>query len=87
MITILHGDNFVASRKAFVNHKANLKLNAKTIKPEDLIQSLESNALFSNNHLLAIENLLTLPRSKNKQALIDLVLNSTNRKIILWEKK
>ncbi len=87
MITILHGDNYVASRTALNQLKNTTKLDAKLILKADLAQALESKALFSDDRPFIIENLLTLPKSKNKQNLINIVLNATDKQIYLWDKK
>jgi hypothetical protein len=87
MITILHGDNYIASRTELNKVKKASKLNGKTITEADLTQALESNAMFSSEETVIIENLLTLPRSKNKQKLIDIVLKASDKQIYLWDKK
>jgi hypothetical protein len=87
MITILHGDNYIASRNELNELDKATKLDGKTITEADLTQALESNAMFSLGEPVIIENLLTLPRSKNKQKLIDIVLKASDKQIHLWEKK
>lgn len=87
MITILHGDNYLASRVVLNQVKKALKLDAKSILEADLTQALASTAMFSTGEPVIIENLLTLPRSKNKQKLIDIVLQSPDKQIYLWDKK
>ncbi|MEA3355680.1 MAG: hypothetical protein U9Q63_04340 [Patescibacteria group bacterium] len=92
MITIFHGDNFVLSRqvfnqkiKAFQGEK--IRLTGKKLEENTLVQNLESKSLFKNPRLIIIENLLTLPRSKNKDSLINIILKNQSAEIILWEKK
>ena len=87
MITIFHGDNYVASRNFLNQVKNATKLDAKSIKLEDLTQALEGNNLFGDQKPVIIENLLTLPRSKTKQILIDIVINSHDKDVYLWDKK
>lgn len=96
MITVLHGDSFVASRnhlnQLVSEHKLKensetIKLQAKQLNLETLTQALESQSLFGNQKLVVIENLLTLPRSKQKDQMIDLVLNNQAENLLLWEKK
>ncbi|MBU1085285.1 MAG: hypothetical protein ABIJ43_03205 [Candidatus Beckwithbacteria bacterium] len=92
MIIIFHGDNFVLSRKVFNEQIKAFKgektrLTAKEIDETILTQSLESNSLFGDPRLVIIEGLLTLPRSKNKDALINIVLKNQDSEVILWEKK
>lgn len=88
MITILHGDNYLASRLVLNELKKSVKLDAKSISEADLTQALESTAMFSiDEEPIIIENLLTLPRSKNKQKLIDIVIKAEDKQIYLWDKK
>lgn len=89
MITIFHGDNYVASRQALnqaLTNKA-LKFEAKTLTTETLTQALESNPMFSANQSILIENLLTSIRSKLKDSLIKIILVNQDKSIYLWEKK
>ena len=43
--------------------------------------------MFDNQKPIVIENLLSLPRSKDKQVLIDIVLNNNDKDVYLWDKK
>lgn len=96
MITILHGENEVKSRdqlatllsQAKENNFQIERLEAKRLSLADLEQALVSNSLFGEKKLLIIETLHSLPRSKKKNQLINL-LNQTNSdvEIILWEKR
>jgi len=87
MITILHGDNYIASRNNLNQVTKAIKLDAKTTSLEELSQALESQSLFQDDQPIIIENLLSLPRSKNKQALVDIVLRNVDKAIYLWDKK
>ena len=96
MITVLHGDSFVTSRnhlnQLVSEHKLKensetIKLQAKKLNLEELTQALESQSLFGNQKLVVIDNLLTLPRSKQKDQMIDIVISNQAENLILWEKK
>ena len=95
MITIFHGDNYVLSRQALnqslsqlsTSKVESIRFTAAELTEEILTQALESNPLFQSPKLFVIENLLTLPRSKNKEQLIKIVLNNADSEIYLWEKK
>jgi hypothetical protein len=87
MITIIHGDNYIASRLVLNQVNQAIKLDARSISEADLTQALQSTAMFSTDEAIIIENLLTLPRSKNKQKLIDIVLKASDKQIYLWDKK
>lgn len=93
MLTLFHGDNIVGSRKAFVEAVAQAKagglvvhLSAKTLTPASLGDTLGAQDLFCQKKTVAIEGLLSLPRSKARDTMIELALNS-NQDIILWEGK
>jgi hypothetical protein len=87
MITIIHGDNYIASRLVLNQVNQAIKLDARSISEGNLTQALESNSMFSTDEPIIIENLLTLFRSKNKQNLINIVLESNDKIIYLWDKK
>ena len=99
MLTILHGDNTVQSRNELAqlinlaknNSQEIVRLDAKKIAIPQLEQALGSDSLFGNSQLIIIETLHSLPRSKKKNALIDLIAktnhSSENIEIILWEKR
>lgn len=96
MITILHGENEVKSRdqlatliaKAKENNFQIERLEAKNLSLADLEQALVSSSLFGEKRLLIIEKLHSLPRSKKKNQLIDLLANNNSElEIILWEKR
>jgi len=99
MITILHGDNFVASRNALKHQidlfkspspAANLgvkRFEGNKLEAATLTQILESTSLFGQDQLLVISNLLSLPQSQSKDQLIKILLNNQNQPICLWEKK
>lgn len=89
MITIFHGDNFVLSRQALNQSLTSSpeRFAAKGLTEETLTQALESNSMFTGDKIFVIENLLTLPRSRQKDQLIKIILNNRNRTVFLWEKK
>lgn len=94
MITILHGDNIVQSRKTLVeiissaknNNKKVVRLDAKKLILPDLEQTLGSDNLFGESKIIIIEALHSLARSKKRTAFITLIANSQSE-IVLWEKK
>lgn len=96
MITLLHGDDILASRNALTSLKLESKdreireLNGNGLDPTSLTQSLESGGLFGTEILIVLENLLTKSGKKGKTTddLLDvLVRNERNTKVILWEGK
>lgn len=94
MITLLHGENIVASRDKLVElitqaknrNKTIDRLDAKKLTPGFLQTKLIKQDLFGTERVIVIEDLLSLPRSKQKSALIDLVA-SCQADVILWGKR
>lgn len=98
MITILHGDNQVASRQRLTAFKDEAKsqgkeiitLEGKGIDKTLLIQSFESGSLFSLPKLVVIENLIGSLRtgSKIKDEIIEyLITGKFDSDVIVWEGK
>jgi DNA polymerase III delta subunit len=99
MLTILHGDNIVASRLVLNQHlnrakqakiKDIIRLDGKEIKLEDLIQALESSSFFGTNKLVIVENLFSRPRSQEKSAILNYLstsISSIETNLVIWEKK
>lgn len=97
MITLLHGDNIVASRN-YLNQivdKEKLKgiqdierLNGETIALEDVKQALESQSLFGSDRLVIVENIFSRKKSKEKEIITKYLKQSEiNNKLIIWEPK
>jgi len=96
MLTILHGENIVQSRKKLGDliqkskeNKTDVKrLHAKDLTISLLEETVGSTSLFGNQHVVIIEELHSLPASKKRTALIEKIANfSIHNDIILWEKK
>ncbi|MBI3887747.1 hypothetical protein HY310_01625 [Candidatus Microgenomates bacterium] len=63
MITLLHGENIVASRNELQNIKDNFKgeiivLDGKKLTETDFIQVTQSNSMFENTRLVVLEGLV-----------------------------
>jgi len=107
---ILHGESIVQSRNSLVVLEATAKeaskqiqsINAKNLDLPILEQLLGSENLFAEPQLLVIEELHSLPKSKKKDALIEMLGNFANAsdtssgnsgggaestEVILWEKR
>lgn len=94
MLTLIHGDNQVASRQQLSD------LIAAAKQAGQLIQTLEANqldratleaallgdSLFGESKTLVIEGLFSLPKSNKKDELISLI-SVAEIDIILWDKK
>lgn len=98
MMTLLHGNNVVASRaklmaridEARKHGKEIRQLDGKTLDVPALTQAVESSSLFGGNVLVVIEGLLIKLGKKEKLAvqLIDILKRSESTiDIILWEEK
>lgn len=94
MITILHGDDIAASR----NHLFDLKkkytdvisFDGEKITITDLIESLESHALFEtgDEKVIIIENLFSKKAAtKEGEAIFSYINNNKKKIIVIWEAK
>jgi hypothetical protein len=94
MLTILHGENVVASRDKLIElitqakdkNKAVERLDAKKLDLGTLETKLVKQDLFGTERIVIIEGLHSLPRSKQKSLSIELISQS-QVEIILWEKR
>lgn len=94
-ITILHGENLSQSRKGLVDLIEELKaggyqiarLDGNKLSLGELESTLGSDSLFEDDQVVVIEELHSLPRSKKKTELIEMIAACTSKPIILWEKR
>lgn len=92
MLSIVHGDNSVASRQKLqellgkFSHYERQFLNAEQLSPAELESALANSSLFNDRDFVLIENLFSLPKSKKKDQLINLLIDA-EKDIICWEKK
>ncbi|MBU0576784.1 hypothetical protein KJ707_01995 [Patescibacteria group bacterium] len=94
MISVLHGENTVSSRNKLVElitlakdrNKTIERLDAKNLNLGLLESKLIKQDLFGTEIIVVIEDLHSLPRSKNRTSLIELVSKS-QVDVILWEKR
>ncbi len=94
MLTLIHGDNQVASRNKLVELMDNLKargedintLAADKLDRAKLESALLSESLFGGQKTLVLESLYSLPKSKKKDEFINLICFASTD-VILWEKK
>ena len=95
MVTVFYGDNMGMSRKAFsealnlvkVKGMEIVQLEGKKLDLNILTQALESNSLFGNEKSIFIDTLFSLTRSKEKDALIELVAKNIDKAVYVWEGK
>ncbi len=94
MLTIIHGDNHVASRQQLTELTTQaqnrgmelLSLEAEQLDRASLEAQLGSSSLFGQDKIVVIEAVHSLPKSAKKDQLIKLI-NDASIDIILWEKK
>ncbi|MBU4017199.1 hypothetical protein KKF69_07045 [Patescibacteria group bacterium] len=93
MLTLIHGTDIVASRKYFLEKKAEISgsefLKGSLVNLTDLCQSLEGSGLFESARTLFIEQLLTeKKKSVERDAIISyLIRQAKSHSIFLWEGK
>lgn len=91
MITLLHGDDVISSRKALEALKSSrkesevLSLDGLKVNLTDLKQALESSSLFSSSRLVVLERFLSSRPDKEKLAY--LASGQFGADLILWERK
>lgn len=90
MITIIHGDDIVSSRKYLTDQKQKYK-NSYNFDPQlqsltDLVQIVEGGSLFNDEKFIFIENLLS--SKKLQDELISYInTHSKDAEFFLWEEK
>ncbi|OIO44728.1 MAG: hypothetical protein COZ34_00130 [Candidatus Pacebacteria bacterium CG_4_10_14_3_um_filter_34_15] len=95
LMIIIHGENTTNSRQKLVeviNDQKNknqeiIRLEAKQLTEASLEEALGANDLFGTSKTIIIEELHSLPVSKKKKNLIDLISKPQIHNIVLWEKR
>ena len=94
-MTILHGDNQIASRNQFLTAKQEaakhglniVDLSGDNLQVEQLIQATESKSLFGSANAVFIENLFSSRPSATKKQIIEYLIKCSNKQILIWESK
>lgn len=94
-LIILHGENQLASRKALqqiidesrAEGTEIVRLDARSLSVAQLENALQSQSLFATPKLVVVEELHSLPRSKRKDGLIELIKQADVVSVVLWEKR
>lgn len=92
---IIHGENTTNSRQKLVEiidekkskNQEIVRLEAKQLTEANLEEALGANDLFGTSKTIIIEELHSLPVSKKKKNLIDLISKPQTHDIVLWEKR
>lgn len=98
MLSIIHGEHHIQSRTALTqaitaaqNQQRQIEhVEPKNLEPAALNAQLHTQSLFAQPRTVVIEELHSLPKSKRKEELIELltqVEEQPDLDIILWEKK
>lgn len=89
MITLIHGDDTVSSRKYLIELKSSSNnpttFDGKELNFNDFVQTLKSNSLFSNEKSTFIENLFARKKSEELEKIIDLIKKNLSLNIVIWE--
>lgn len=94
MVTVLHGENIVQSRQRLQEFLRLAKTQGKTCQTFEASQLsrakveelLQRSSLFTEEEMLVFEGVLSLPKSKEKDAIINLICNA-QKPIVCWESK
>ncbi|MBU0974506.1 hypothetical protein KKD03_02285 [Patescibacteria group bacterium] len=92
---IIHGENTTNSRQKLVEviddkkskNQEIIRLEAKQLTEANLEEALGANDLFGTSKRIIIEELHSLPVSKKKKNLIELISKPQIHDIVLWEKR
>lgn len=85
---IIHGENQIASRAAFIALKKNgQNLNGDSVTLSDVISAISSPSLFGESTTLFIEGLFSARPSGRKTEIIDYLAAHNDLAIVIWEHK
>lgn len=90
MITIVHGDDILSSRKYLVGEKEKAKnpltFDGKTVTVTDLAQALQGSMLFHNEKTIFVEDFFSRKKSKEQDTIVSHLQKTTSEhEIYLWE--
>lgn len=88
MVTLIHGDDTVSSRKYLIELKTSsensVTLDGKGLTLNDFVHALKSNSLFSDGKNIFIENFFS-KKNKELEESIDLINKNSNLNIGIWD--
>ncbi len=90
MITIVHGDDTVSSRKYFIDQKDkdSLTFDAESLITEELNQAIQGPTLFGLSKKIFIDNLFSRKASKNYESIVESINNKkSDIDIYIWSDK
>ena len=90
MITVIHGDDIVSSRKYFIEKKQKVDnaqiLSGVNVTLTELIQLVEGSLFVQTRHLF-IENLFISKKKEELKHVLPFLLDAKNVDVLLWEGK
>ncbi len=89
MITLVHGNDNLTSRKFFLSQKDkdSITFDAEEIIVIELAQSLQGEELFRVSKKIFIENLFTRKGTKNLESIGKVLENNKNTEVFIWSEK
>ena len=89
MITLIHGNDTLSSRKFYLDHKDqdSIVFDAENINLVELEQSLTGSGLFGSTKKIFIENLFSRKSAKNLEPIGKLLSNYKESEVFFWTDK
>lgn len=92
MITIVHGDDIVSSRKYLSEEKQRQKnfviFEAEALTITDLVQNIEGKSLFDEKTAIVVENFLSKKVSKDTEEIVSFLnKHAGDSNVVFWEGK
>lgn len=87
---VFHGDNQIASRKAWLEAKVGrqvLNLDGSSLVLADLLRVVNTKSLFDQDNSVFIENIFSRRPSVDKKEILTYLENNPNLDITIWENK
>jgi DNA polymerase III delta subunit len=90
MVTLVHGNDNLTSRKYFLDQKDenSLTFDAESLNPIELAQSMQGSGLFETSvNKIFIENLFTRKGSKNQSSVVEIIKKNKDTQIFIYADK
>lgn len=89
MITLIHGEDILASRKYYLDQKTDdsIFFDAEEIDLVNLNQMLHGSGLFQTTNRIFIDNLFTRKGQKNLTNIAEVIKGNENSEIFIWAGK
>ncbi|EKD86713.1 MAG: hypothetical protein ACD_37C00173G0001 [uncultured bacterium] len=89
MLTIIHGNDVVTSRKYYLDQKneSSITFDAESIEISEITHSLQGGGLFGPSKKIFIDNLFSRKSSKNFDAVLESLRTADDAEIYIWADK